>query len=74
MGRVSSTEMSLNMMSIPLGTVFYSFVFQQIPSGIVFIISGVALIAVTGLTMPTFMHVQMPKTGHATQKADRQRL
>lgn len=74
MGRVSSTEMSLNMMSIPLETVFYSFVFQQIPSGIVFIISGMALIAVTGLTMPAFMHVQMPRTDHATQKADRQRL
>lgn len=72
MGRVSSTEMSLNMMSIPLGTVFYSFVFQVIPSGIVFILSGIVLIAVTGLTMPAFVHVRMPDVDQVSEKADGQ--
>lgn len=60
MGRVSSTEMSLNMISIPMGTVFYSFIFQLFPNGLVFIASGVLMLGVTGLTMPTFIHTQMP--------------
>lgn len=60
MGRVSSTEMSLNMMSIPLGTVFYSFIFQLFPNGMVFILSGVVMVSFTLLTMPKFIHMQMP--------------
>lgn len=60
MGRVSSTEMSLNMISIPIGTVFYSFIFQFFPNGIIFIASGMLMLGVTGLTMPKFIHTQMP--------------
>lgn len=72
MGRVSSTEMSLNMMSISLGTVFYSFIFQLIPNGSVFIVSGIILVAVTGLTMPSFMHIQMPTSDQDPKRADLQ--
>lgn len=60
MGRVSSTEMSLNMISIPIGTVFYSFIFQLFPNGIVFVASGMLMLGVTCLTMPKFIHIQMP--------------
>ena len=72
MGRVSSTEMSLNMMSISLGTVFYSFIFQLIPNGSVFIVSGIILVAVTGLTMPSFMHIQMSTSDQDPKRADLQ--
>lgn len=60
MGRVTSTEISLNMMSIPVGTLFYSAIFQIFPSGAVFILSGIGMLIFTLATMPKFIHIQMP--------------